>query len=54
MRSGHRGWTLATMSSQTHHRSGTPAEWFEDAAFLLMLFSAAAVIAAIVVLLIVL
>jgi len=42
------------MSSQTHHRSGTPADWLEDAAFLLLLFSAVAVIASILVLLIVL
>jgi hypothetical protein len=42
------------MSSQTHHRSGTPAEWLEDFGFLMILFSAAAVIATIIVLLIVL
>jgi hypothetical protein len=42
------------MSSQTHHHSGTPADWLEDFGFLMILFSAAAVIATIVVLLIVL
>jgi hypothetical protein len=40
------------MSSQTHHRSGTSADWFEDAAFLVLLFSAAAIVATIVALLI--
>jgi hypothetical protein len=43
------------MSSQTQHpRSGTPAEWLEDAAFLGLFFVAAATIAMIVTLLIVL
>jgi hypothetical protein len=42
------------MSSQTRHRSGTPAEWLEDFAFVLMLFSGAAIIVTITVLLIVL
>jgi hypothetical protein len=40
------------MSSPTHHRSGTSADWFEDAAFLLLLFSAVAIVASIVILLI--
>jgi hypothetical protein len=40
------------MSSQTHHRSGTSGEWFEDAAVLVLLFSAVAIVATIVILLI--
>jgi len=40
------------MSSPTHHHSGTSADWFEDAAFLVLLFSATAIVATIVVLLI--
>ena len=54
MRCDSRGLRLATMSHPTHHHSGTLADWFEDAAFLLLLFSAAAIVATIAVLLIVL
>jgi hypothetical protein len=48
--------TEAVMTTHTdpHPRSGTPAEWLEDAAFLGLFFAAAAIIATIVVLLIVL
>jgi hypothetical protein len=42
------------MSTHTHphQRSGTPAEWLEDAAFLGIFFVAAVIVATIVVLLI--
>ena len=40
------------MSSQTHHHSGTSADWFEDAAFLVLLFSAVAIVVTIIALLI--
>ena len=42
------------MSSQTHHSSGTLADWLEDVALALVLFSAVAIVATIIALLIVL
>jgi hypothetical protein len=43
-----------TTHTDPHPRSGTPAEWLEDAAFLGLFFVAAAIVTTILVLLIVL